>query len=101
MNAGETESRIPEFRPKKNSVTPGPQTQTPVQIVNGRFVADGRVLWGGAVNDGWWRGQAIPAVAVEGGGFALTRFVPGRTGPGLTDDLAALVELSPRATKTT
>ena len=48
------------------------------------------MLWGGAVNDGWWRGQAIPAAAVEAGGFALTRFVPGRTGPGLTEDLAAL-----------
>ncbi len=53
-------------------------------------MADGKALWGGAVNDGWWRGQAIPAAAVEGGGFALTRFVPGRTGPGLTEDLAAL-----------
>ncbi len=64
--------------------------QLPVQIVNGRFVAGGKVLWGGAVNDGWWRGQAIPAAAVDAGGIALTRFVPGRTGPGLTEDLPAL-----------
>ena len=80
----------PEFRPAKNSSPATPPRQVPVQIVNGRFVANGKVLWGGAVNDGWWRGQAIPAIAVDGGGLALTRFVPGRTGPGLTEDLAEL-----------
>ena len=89
-NGGETAARIPEFQPGKNSSVARRITQSPVRIVNGRFVADGKVLWGGAVNDGWWRGQANPATAVEGGGSALTRFVPGRTGPGLTEDLAAL-----------
>ena len=58
-----------------------------VEIVNGRFVADGKTLWGGVVNDGWWRGQAVPAEALDVGGVAITRFVPGRTGPGLTEDL--------------
>ena len=48
------------------------------------------MLWGGAVNDGWWSRLADPAAAVDAGGFALTRFVPGRTGPGLTEDLATL-----------
>ena len=42
------------------------------------------------MNDGWWRGQAVPAEALDMGGVALTRFVPGRTGPGLTEDLDAL-----------
>ena len=82
-------AHIPEFHPGKHSADAAPH-QLPVQIVNGRFVAGGKVLWGGAVNDGWWRGQANPAASVEGGGFALTRFVPGRTGPGLTEDLVAL-----------
>ncbi len=80
---------VPKFRPKKSGIT-APSPQRPVQIVNGRFVADGKTLWGGAVNDGWWRGQANPAVALDAGGVALTRFVPGRTGPGLTEDLAEL-----------
>jgi hypothetical protein len=60
--------------------------------VNGRFVADGKVLWGGTVNAGWWRGQAEPAAALDAG-VSLTRFVPGRTGPGLTEDLPALAAL--------
>jgi hypothetical protein len=64
----------------------------PVQIVNGRFVANGKVLWGGTVNAGWWRGQAVPEEALDAG-VSLTRFVPGRTGPGLTEDLPALAAL--------
>jgi hypothetical protein len=52
----------------------------------------GQALWGGAVNEGWWRGQAVPAEALEAGGVSVTRFVPGRTGPGLTEDLPALAE---------
>src|SRR5664279_564539 len=42
------------------------------------------------VNEGWWRGQAVPTTALDVGGVSITRFVPGRTGPGLTEDLAAL-----------
>jgi hypothetical protein len=64
-------------------------SRSPVQIVNGRFVANGKVVWGGMVNAGWWRGQAVPAAALDAG-VSLTRFVPGRTGPGLTEDLPAL-----------
>ena len=64
----------------------------PVEIVNGRFVANGKVLWGGTVNAGWWRGQAAPAAALDAG-VSLTRFVPGRAGPGLTEDLPALAAL--------
>src|ERR1019366_7598678 len=67
-------------------------SRAPVQIVNGRFVAKGKVLWGGTVNAGWWRGQAVPAAALDAG-VSLTRFVPGRTGPGLTEDLPALAAL--------
>ncbi|HWC99036.1 MAG TPA: DUF6298 domain-containing protein, partial [Candidatus Sulfopaludibacter sp.] len=83
------EAAPPEFRPDRTLARPSPPSK-PVRIVNGRFVDNGRTLWGGVVNDGWWRGQAVPAEAVDVGGFALTRFVPGRTGPGLTEDLADL-----------
>jgi hypothetical protein len=86
----ETAARIAEFRPRNHSVVARPAGKSPVEIVNGRFVAGGKVLWGGAVNDGWWRGQAVAAAAVAAGGTALTRFVPGRIGPGLTEDLEAL-----------
>jgi hypothetical protein len=80
---------VNEFRPKKSDSSPPPPARHAVQIVNGRFVVDGKTLWGGIVNDGWWRGQANPATALDAG-VALTRFVPGRNGPGLTEDLADL-----------
>jgi hypothetical protein len=82
-------TRVLDFRPSNGLAAKKDPTRVPVEIVNGRFVANGKVLWGGSVNDGWWRGQAIPALALDAG-VALTRFVPGRTGPGLTEDLAAL-----------
>jgi hypothetical protein len=63
-----------------------------VTIVNGRFVAGGKALWGGMVNDGWWRGQANPATGLDAGGVAITRFVPGEIGAGLTEDLTALAD---------
>jgi hypothetical protein len=53
---------------------------------------DGKTLWGGIVNEGWWRGQQVPAEALVVGGVSVTRFVPGRSGPGLTEDLAALAD---------
>jgi hypothetical protein len=66
-----------------------PAPELPVHIVNGRFVAGGRTVWGGALNDAWWRGQANPADSLDHG-RSITRFVPGREGPGLTEDLVAL-----------
>ncbi|HEX2854124.1 MAG TPA: DUF6298 domain-containing protein [Opitutaceae bacterium] len=76
----------------KPAKTAAPKAKTrPVQIVGGRFVADGRAVWGGAVNAAWWKGQTAPGVAAESG-LSITRFVPGRTGPGLTEDLPALAE---------
>jgi hypothetical protein len=87
----EPSENAPEFRPQPSAAAT-PAALRPVQIVKGRFVADGKVLWGGMVNAGWWRGQAVPAVALDAG-VSLTRFVPGRTGPGLTEDLPALAAL--------
>lgn len=87
--AVESAARVPEFHPKLAAVSPAPDARV-VRVVNGRFAAGGKALWGGIVNDGWWRGQAVPTEALDVGGVALTRFVPGRTGPGLTEDLDAL-----------
>ena len=61
-----------------------------LKIVGGRFVVDDHVLWAGQIGEGWWRGQATPKTAVATGGFQVTRWVPGREGPGLTEDLPAL-----------
>ena len=83
--------RIADFQHKRRAVA-ARAAQSPVQIVKGRFVANGKVLWGGTLNEGWWRGQANPATAVEVSNSSVTRFVPGRTGPGLTEDLEALAD---------
>jgi hypothetical protein len=79
----------PPFRIPKAAPPPPPATHA-VEIVNGRLVVDGKALWGGVVNEGWWRGQEVPAEALDVGGVSITRFIPGRTGPGLTEDLDAL-----------
>lgn len=70
--------------------TPAPRRR--LRIVNGRFVVDGRVVWGGQFNAAWWKGQASPAVAAESAGRSITRFVPGREGRGLTENLAQLAD---------
>jgi Family of unknown function (DUF6298) len=80
---------VPEFRALK-AVAPPVSAVHGVEIVHGRFVVDGKALWGGVVNEGWWRGQEVPAEALEVGGVSVTRFIPGRSGPGLTEDLPAL-----------
>jgi hypothetical protein len=67
----------------------GPAAAKPFTIVNGRFVIGGRVLWGDTRSTAWWKGQIAPVLA-RNLGVCLTRFVPGRTGRGLTEDLAAL-----------
>jgi hypothetical protein len=83
--------RLAEFHAPKSAAAATPAAHA-VEIIHGRFVVDGKTLWGGVVNEGWWRGQEVPAEALEVGGVSVTRFVPGRTGPGLTEDLAALAE---------
>ena len=64
---------------------------SPLQIINGRFAIGNRTLWGGAVNDAWWKGEAIPAVAPNYG-VCITRFVPGRDGPGMIENLPDLAQ---------
>src|SRR5262249_5318201 len=55
-------------------------------LKNGWLVCDGKLLAGRRLGTVWWRGQVLPSRAGEMG-VGLTRFVPGRVGPGFTDDL--------------
>ena len=80
---------VREFHPSQPEIPKLAATRA-VDMVNGRFVVNGKTVWGGVVNEGWWRGQEVPAEALDVGGVSITRFVPGRTGPGLTEDLDAL-----------
>ncbi|MBE7170861.1 MAG: hypothetical protein INR73_09740 [Williamsia sp.] len=63
----------------------------PLQLINGRFVIDGSVVWGGSAGDGFWRGQAFPGGELNSG-TSITRYVPGKVGPGLTEDLPVLAK---------
>jgi hypothetical protein len=60
-------------------------------ISNGWLVCNGRLLIGARTNVAWWRGNLRPSEAPLAGP-GITRFVPGRTGPGFTDDLTELAD---------
>ncbi len=71
--------------------SPDPEKEVvPLKIINGRFVTGETVAWGGSVNDAWWLGHTSPANALDAG-LSITRYVPGRRGPGLTEDLQNLM----------
>lgn len=67
-----------------------PATAAPLHVENGRFVIDGQDAWKRKVGFSWFQGQMPPSLAGTFGP-AITRFAPGRTGVGATDDLEATV----------
>lgn len=60
-------------------------------ITNGWLVCDGHLVVGGTMELTWWRGSIRPEEAPKFGP-ALSRFVPGRNGPGLTDNINDLAD---------
>jgi hypothetical protein len=68
-----------------------PTPREPLKLQQGRLISGGKLLTGKTLGLTWWRGQLNPVRAGETG-FALTRFAPGREGPGLTDNLEALAD---------
>jgi len=58
-------------------------------LKNGWLTVDDALLTGGRQGTAWWRGHTLPSRETEVG-LGVTRYVPGRTGPGRTDDLAEL-----------
>jgi hypothetical protein len=63
-----------------------------IHLTNGWLTCAGKLLIGPRTNVAWWRGNIRPAEAPLAEP-CLTRFVPGRTGAGLTDDLSELASL--------
>lgn len=61
-------------------------THHEISITNGWLVCDAKLLIGGIQELTWWRGSIHPDEAATFGP-TLTRFVPGRCGPGFTDNL--------------
>ncbi len=72
-----------------HNVPPTPPNH-PITIVNGRFVEDGHAIWGENQGEAWWKGSTSPAVAFQLTQSSVSRFMPGQTGPGLTEDLPEL-----------
>jgi hypothetical protein len=62
-----------------------------MQVVNGWLVRGGAVLTGGRHYEPWWMGTVRPYGLAEAKP-AITRYVPGRTGIGLTDDLGEVTD---------
>jgi hypothetical protein len=80
------DAKVVEPSPPPAGEAPEPQR---LELVNGWLAVGGRLKVGITIETAWWRGSVRPDEAARSGP-ALTRFVPGRTGPGLTDDLDAL-----------
>ncbi|MHC4556327.1 MAG: DUF6298 domain-containing protein [Planctomycetota bacterium] len=62
-----------------------------VTLTNGWLTCDGHLLTGGRGGVAWWRGNVRPPEAPKFGS-GVTRFVPGRIGPGFTDNLNELTD---------
>ncbi len=75
-----------------NLLPPRPEPATrQLTLVNGRLMVGGRLLTGKTHDTYWWRGRVMPqSIEFKQARPELTRFVPGRVGPGWTDDLDAL-----------
>lgn len=61
-----------------------------VEIAGGRFVVDGHINWGESETEAWWKGDISPLTALMASGSSVTRFMPGVTTHGETEDLAEL-----------
>ncbi len=70
-----------------------------IEIRNGYFTIDGKAVWGGHFAAEVWEGSMVPEMAKKRNA-ALTRFVPGRTGWGLTDDLNELASVMQETNRT-
>ncbi len=71
-------------------VPKAPEKGRPLSLVDGVLKVGGERLSGKQTEGAWWLGRLEPGRASETG-VALTRFAPGRTGKGLTDEIPAVV----------
>jgi hypothetical protein len=76
-------------------ISPAPFPHHPISVQNGVIVADGKLVVGGMTGVQWWRGTIRGGTGAPAGeaGIAVTRYAPGRSGTGLTDDLNDVVAL--------
>lgn len=79
--------RMDEWSPQSPEAVPAKR----LILQNGWLAVDGNLLAGRRLGTAWWRGSTLPSRAAETG-VGVTRFVPGRVGPGFTDDLDELTD---------
>jgi hypothetical protein len=80
----ELERGAPDPLEERNRTTQG--RSSALLITNGWLTIDGKLAIGSTANVTWWRGNILPPEAASFG-INITRFTPGRIGPGYTDDL--------------
>jgi hypothetical protein len=88
-NAGKSGAPLiePAVRPAAGNETS--DTPQSLRVENGWLLLGNRVALGRMITPKWWAGNIRPDEA-PAFGPAITRFVPGRVGAGLTDDLPEL-----------
>ena len=69
-------------------------TTAPLTVRDGHFVIGEQPAWTQVKGYSWFQAQVPPALA-RTSGPAITRFAPGRYGPGLTDDLEQVISSLP------
>lgn len=82
-----SERAMAAVQPTKSSIKP-----QSLSIRNGWLCIDDKIATGNRVGTMWWRGSMLPSRMSEFG-VGVTRFAPGRTGKGFTDDLDELTDL--------
>lgn len=88
----ETAPRIESVQPHlslaQSPIASGSFART-LALVDGWLTAGGAPLHGKQTESAWWLGRLEPSRAGDFGA-AITRFAPGQTGTGLTDEIAAV-----------
>lgn len=85
------EAGLSLWKSEPAQVPPPKKPSRTLFLHNGWLTFDGLLAIGHQPGITWWRGHTSSS-RVEEFGINLTRFVPGRVGKGLTDDLGVLVE---------
>ena len=87
----ETLENILAGRKTESSRTSEQKAGMKMSLINGWLTCNGRLLIGGSGTVAWWQGKITPREA-PAAVPCLTRFMPGRIGPGFTDDLNELTD---------
>ncbi|UOQ51092.1 DUF6298 domain-containing protein [Hymenobacter cellulosivorans] len=86
-----TQPTAPSIDQLKVKPAARPAAAAPLQVTSGKLVRGLALVTGRRQEVPWWNGSARP-YGLRNPKPHVTRFVPGMTGPGLTDDLAEMTD---------